>query len=134
MVMKLDMSKVYDKVEWAYLQAIMGKLDFAAGWIDLVIRYISSVSCEILVNGYPGRTFEPQRGLRQRDPLSPYLFVLCVEGLSTLLDNAEEQNVFFGIRITKLAPKVLHLFFADDSIIFSRASEEDCGRIGFYTY
>lgn len=63
----------------------MSRMGFDALWIDLIMRCISSVSYSILINGAIGERFYPSRGLRQGDPLSPFLFLICNEGLSTLM-------------------------------------------------
>ena len=73
MAIKLDMSKAYDRVEWAYVQAIMKKLAFVEEWIDLVMKCITSVSYEILINGFLGENLKPQKWLWQGNPLSLYL-------------------------------------------------------------
>ena len=122
MAIKLDMSKAYDRVEWAYLEAIMHRLGFHDRWISLMMMCVNSVSYSVLVNGEPKGRFSPTRGLRQGDPISPYLFLLCAEGLSAMLRQVERGEIPRGISVGKLAPLVSHLLFADDCIVFCKAS------------
>jgi len=118
---KLDMSKAYDRIEWPFLKKMMQKLGFQEKWIDLIMKCVTTVSYRIKVNGEYTDHFFPQRGLRQGDPLSPYLFILCAEGLSALLQQAESDGKIEGIKIRREAPRVNHLFFADDSLILMKA-------------
>uniref|UniRef100_A0A8I6XTR8 Reverse transcriptase domain-containing protein n=1 Tax=Hordeum vulgare subsp. vulgare TaxID=112509 RepID=A0A8I6XTR8_HORVV len=122
---KADMSKAYDRVEWSFLEAMLGKLGFSNGWIALVMKCVTTVSYQIKVNGTFTQQFCPSCGLRQGDPLSPYLFVICAEGLSALLRHAEEQGVLHGVKICPRAPCVSHLLFADDSMLLIRAQQQE---------
>lgn len=94
-----------------------------------LIKFVSTVSYSILLNGSPFGLFTPQRGLRQGDPISHFLFILCAESLSRLLLHAKNQGSFKGVRISWGAPQISHLNFADDLIIFSKASEEVAANI-----
>ena len=69
------------------------------------------------------------RGLRQGDPLSPYLFLLCAEGLHSLIQQAKTGREIHGVSISKDGPQVSHLFFADDCLLFSKADPNDCKAI-----
>ncbi|XP_057808453.1 uncharacterized protein LOC131022930 [Salvia miltiorrhiza] len=126
---KLDMAKAYDRVEWGFLESMLLQLGFHVSVVDLIMRCVSSVFFRVLVNGFPGDMFVPGRGLRQGDPLSPFLFLFCAEALSGLLRKAESQNLIHGARLCRSAPRISHLLFADDCIIFGRANVNEVGII-----
>ena len=129
MAIKLDMSKAYDRVEWRFLERVMHQMGFAPKWITLMTECISTVSYSILINGAPHGFIKPSRGLRQGDPLSPYLFLLCAEGLHSLIHKAKMKGELKGVSINRRGPKITHLFFAGDSLLFCKATTQDCDRI-----
>lgn len=87
---------------------------------------IQSVSYAVLIQGRPFGRIVPTHDLRQGDPISPYLFLLVAEGFSSMLRQACRERVIHGVSIARGAPSVLHLFFADDSLLFYDASVRDC--------
>ena len=129
MALKLVMSKAYDRVEWGCLRQIMAKLGFHEKWIRLVMRCVSSVTYAIRINEKPCGQITPTLGLRQGDPLSPYLFLICAEGLSALLHKSIQNKELRGVAASARRPRISHLFFADDSLIFGRATVKECEEI-----
>jgi hypothetical protein len=120
--LKLDISKAYDRIEWDYLRGIMSKMGFCAQWIKWIMMCMETTNYSILVNNNVAGPITPSRGLRQGDPLSPYLYIICAEGLSALLRQAEARGDIHGIKICRNAPIVSHLLFADDCFLFFRAN------------
>lgn len=90
---------------------------------------ISSVSYSILINCEPSPVIHPSRGFRQGDPLSPYLFLFCMEGLHSLLQHAADSGQIKGVSIFKKGPWLIHLFFTNDSLLFCRSSITKCHKI-----
>ena len=82
---KLDISKAYDKMEWEFLKRIMLKIGLPEQWVNLAMETVQTASYSTLINGEAKRFIIPSRGIKQGDLLSPYLFLLCVEGLSSLI-------------------------------------------------
>ncbi|XP_074278370.1 uncharacterized protein LOC141601961 [Silene latifolia] len=121
-VLKLDMHKAFDRVSWQFLMSILERFGFPITWRNLIWECISTVTYSILVNGEPSPPFYPSCGLRQGDPLSPYLFIMCMEILSCQLRKAESQKQLLGLKISRYAPPLSHLFYADDAFICCKAT------------
>jgi hypothetical protein len=100
----------------------MLKMGFALRWVDLIMECITTVSYSIIVNGQPVGFINHTRGIRQGDPLSPYLFLLCAEVLSSQLQHAERTGLLRGVPTSPKGPRLNHLFFADDSLLFCKAT------------
>ncbi|CAL1372064.1 unnamed protein product [Linum trigynum] len=126
---KIDMAKAYDRVEWHFLEGVMNHMGFSERWCRLVMMCVKTVTYAVLVNGHQSPSFIPIRGLRQGDTLSPYLFLLCAEGLSAYTKAAVQHKRFYGISPARGAPTVTHLFFADDSVFFGRANAHDSSTL-----
>ena len=126
---KTDMSKAYDSVEWGFLKALMEKMGFDQRWIHWVMSCISSVSFQVLINGDAKGSITPSRGLRQGDPLSPFLFILCTEVLISLIQEAERSKKITGMKIARSCPAVSHLLFADDNLFFCKAESSQCQEL-----
>ncbi|KAA3469418.1 reverse transcriptase [Gossypium australe] len=124
MALKLDISKAYDRVEWDFVKQVMIRMGFAEDWVGLIMKCITSVSYAVNINGYRGRSFQPTRGLRQGDPLSPFLFLFCSEGLSSLMRTAKDKGKVKGARASRRGPEISHLLFVDDCIMFGEATEQ----------
>uniref|UniRef100_A0A803Q2V3 Reverse transcriptase domain-containing protein n=1 Tax=Cannabis sativa TaxID=3483 RepID=A0A803Q2V3_CANSA len=124
--LKLDMEKIFDRVEWGFVKAIMQHLHFPVRFIGLTLNCISSVSFRLLINGSLTNKFSSSRGLRQGDPLSPYIFLLVSEALSAAIRLKEHNRLFQGISICRLAPVISHLLFANDSLLFSTTTTRSC--------
>ncbi|KAK2642390.1 hypothetical protein Ddye_024153 [Dipteronia dyeriana] len=129
MAIKLDMSKVYDRVEWVFIEQMVRKLGFFERWINLIIRRVSSISYSFMLNGSIYGLINPSRGLCQGDPLSPYMFLLCVEGFSSLVSQAVNSGEFLGFQCSRDGPTISHLFFVDDSLLFAQAMVSNCVSI-----
>ena len=101
LALKLDISKVYDRVEWHFLQGIMAKLGFLVTWINWVMGCITTPSFSILINGKPYGNIRLSRGICQGDSLSLYLFLLCAEDFTSLLAKAEMDRRIKGVSICR---------------------------------
>ena len=109
-------------MEWSFLLAILGKLGFSPIWLFWIRICILSTSFSILLNGSPYGFFSLGKGLRQEDPLSPFLFILGAEVFSRLMFKKERNGSLKGLRIARNCTPIHHLLFADDLLIFGEAS------------
>ncbi|KAL8113674.1 hypothetical protein AgCh_020839 [Apium graveolens] len=129
MALKLDMSKAYDRIEWSYLQAILMKMGFDSWWVHLIMQCVQSVSYHIVHAQREIGPIMPNRGLRQGDPLSPYLFILCAKGLSAMLHSFENQKLIQRVKVCKRAPSISHMLFVDDSYFYYKAGESEVQKM-----
>ncbi|GAU35790.1 hypothetical protein TSUD_56670 [Trifolium subterraneum] len=117
MLFKVDFEKAYDSVDWGYLDAVMGRMSFPNLWRKWIKECVCTATASVLVNGSPMDEFPLERGLRQGDPLSPFLFLLAAEGLNVLMKTMVECNLFSGYSVGDGAStSISHLQFADDTL------------------
>lgn len=124
--LKIDISKAYDRIDWRFLDNILRQMGFCEVWRRWMHMCVRTVSYNFLVNDVLVGPILPGCGLRQGDSLSPYLFILCTEGLSSLLRSENRRGRLHGSRVCRGAPSVTHLFFADNSLLFCKANVEEC--------
>ncbi|XP_075633561.1 uncharacterized protein LOC142606033 [Castanea sativa] len=123
--LKLDISKAYDRGEWDFLKKMMSKLEFPNVWVERVMTCVSTPSFSVRINGKAFSNVKPTRVLRQGARLSPYLFLLCAKEFTALLAKKEAEGRLHGVSIGRRAPTISHILFADDSLLFCRATMEE---------
>ena len=125
LALKLDVNKAYDRVEWGFLNGMMIKLGFLEVWVDRVMSCVSTPSFSVRINGKAFGNITPSWGICQGDPLSPYLFLICAEGFTSLLAKTEIEVRLHGVAVCRSAPSITNLLFADDSLIFCQANKDE---------
>ncbi|GJS76418.1 RNA-directed DNA polymerase, eukaryota [Tanacetum coccineum] len=119
MIFKVDFEKVFDSVRWDYLDGILTNFGFAAKWRWWIQGCLTLAMGSILVNGSPTSEFKFHKGLKQGDPLSPFLFILVMESLHLLFNNILNAGLFKGIRMDE-SLTLSHLFYADDAVFIGK--------------
>jgi len=118
-LLKVDFRKAFDSVQWNFLDNLLRHLGFPIRFVSLIMQCVSTASYSVGVNGDLHGFFQGQSGVRQGDPLSPYLFLYCMEYFSRMLKLASHQEGF------RFHPKcgtqsITHLAFANDILLLSR--------------
>lgn len=126
---KTNMSKAFDRVEWSFSESLLLKLGFAEKWVSWIKTCISSVSYHVLINGEPKGSISPSRGIRQGDPLSPFLFIILTEALISQIQGVEREGRITGLKIARGSPPISHLLFADDNLFFCKAEVSQCAEL-----
>jgi hypothetical protein len=125
MIFKVNFEKAYDSVNWKFLVYMLKKFEFAEKWIRWVEACVCARNLSVLVNGSPTREVKIERGLKQGDPLAPFLFLLVVEGLSLLMSRAVSLGYFKPFDIKNSGIVVSHLQYADDTLFIGEACVEN---------
>jgi hypothetical protein len=120
---KLDLAKAYDCVDWRFLEGVLAKLGFHPQWVRWVMACVTTIHYSIRFNGHMLDPFTPTHGIRQGDPLSPYLFLFVADDLSCLIRKEIENNSLSELHICRRASGIFHLLFADDSLLFFEATD-----------
>ncbi|KAJ0547939.1 putative RNA-directed DNA polymerase [Helianthus annuus] len=117
LLFKIDFEKAYDNINWGFVIDVLRQMGFGARWRQWIWGILSSARAAVLVNGSPTFEFNCGKGMRQGDPISPFLFVVAMEALSCLFDKALGIGVISGVQLPNDGPILSHLFFADDALI-----------------
>ncbi|GJY14724.1 putative RNA-directed DNA polymerase, eukaryota, reverse transcriptase zinc-binding domain protein [Tanacetum coccineum] len=132
MFLKVDFEKAFDSLSWSFLLCIMEQVGFSSKWRKWIHSFLNSTFDSVLINGSSTKEFKLEKGLRQGDPLSPFLFILAVEALNVTLIEATNNNFFNGIKVEKDKIQISHLQFADDALIlgdWSLSNAKNLSRI-----
>ena len=123
-VLKIDLSKAYDRASWTYLRVLLSKMGFSGLFITWVMSSLSSVSFDVLINGVASVSLRPAIGLRHNSPLSPPMFLLVAKGLSRYVEEEKAAGIFKDIIMCSTL-HISHLLLLDDILIFCDGSNED---------
>ena len=123
----MDIEKTYNNISWSFIIQILKRIVFGAKWVDKIRWCISTATFSVLINGSPCGFFRSSKGLRQGDPLSPYLFVLGMEVLSILINKAIDGGFLSSYKLRDISGyevQVSHMLFVDDTLVFCEDSRD----------
>lgn len=123
---KLDLAKAYERLSWPFIRMVLTRMNFLDLFINIIMECILSISYSLLLNGHKVQSFHPSRGLRQGDPLSPYIFIIAMNTLSAALHLAEYNDELEGVQFAIRGPWVSHLMYVDDIVLFLKVSHDSC--------
>ncbi|XP_031475549.1 uncharacterized protein LOC116247511 [Nymphaea colorata] len=130
--LKLELSKAYDRISWDFLQKSMQCLGFSQVWISKLMTTVKTTSYSLLINGHEGRRFGSKRGVKQGDPLSPYLFIMAMEMVSRGWKSQVMHTKIALPRAPRAMEKISSIMFADDVLIFCKAISHSLQRKKFF--
>ncbi|XP_074300458.1 uncharacterized protein LOC141631726 [Silene latifolia] len=124
MAIKIDLEKVYDRLRWSFIRDTLQDMQFSILLVDVIMECVTSTRLQVLWNGEATEQFTPTRGVRQGDPLSSYLFIMCLKKLQQAIDVEVCNKNWRPITLGRNGPSITNLFFADDMVIFAETTEE----------
>jgi hypothetical protein len=124
LILKLDLKKAFDCIDWDFLRLILAQTGFNHPMIKWIMSCVVSANLAILVNGESSSFFRMGRGLRQGCPLSPLLFILAMEALSLLLKTTQAEGKISRLKVSRTI-KILHLLFTDDVLIMTKGTLQE---------
>ncbi|CAL1383991.1 unnamed protein product [Linum trigynum] len=124
MILKIDLAKAYDRINWKFLEATLIATGLPMDFVKLLMACVTTARFQVMWNGGFTESFQPSRGLRQGCPLSPYLFTLCIERLNHCIKDSINRKAWKPIFLSKDGPPLTHLFFADDLVLFAEANQK----------
>ena len=129
MVIKVDLQKAYDRLEWSFIKMVLEHFGFPESMVKFNMSCVATTNTALLFNGSKLYSFQPSRGIRQGDPISPYLFLLCMEFLGAHITSMCEVRRWDKVRASRRGPSFSHVFFADDLMLFAKADRKNCEAI-----
>ena len=129
MMLKVDIAKAFDKLSWRFIRAILEAFSFGPDWVKWIMGLITSSFFAILVNGAPSKCFSPSRGIRQGDPLSPFIFVLVAEGLGRLIKGKILAGRLKGLHLHEGSEVQSHQQFVDDTLLMAHSAVQEATEL-----
>ncbi|GJX27896.1 RNA-directed DNA polymerase, eukaryota, partial [Tanacetum coccineum] len=127
-ILKIDFEKAYDSVRWDYLDDVLRKFGFGEKWCGWIQECLRSSWGSVLVNGSPTEEFQFFKGLKQGDPLSPFIFILVMESLHISFKRVVDAGMFNGIVLNSVM-HLSHMFYADDAVFMGQWSTKNIDTI-----
>ena len=122
MLVKLDIAKAYDKLNWQFIRKVLKAFGFSQNWVNWIMQLVSSTFFSIMINGVSPGIIKPSRGIHQGDPLSPFLFILMVKGLGRYISALVKDNSIKGICGSNIKADHSHHKFVDDTMLMGYPS------------
>ena len=124
MVIKINLEKAYDRLEWSFVQDTLKLFNIPDYLVNVIMSYILSSSVAVLLNEGDLEESHPMRGIRQGNPLSPYLFIMCMEVLGFMIKDKCDSKLWDPMKASRGGLAFSHLFFVDDLILFRKADKK----------